>query len=148
MSPDALSIEPFGPEDLLGFELTEPVLAGAEQLGADLVRLSSQGSFWTVRKAGEPVCIGGVARLWPGVGEAWLGATRLARQYPLFMVRGMRHHLGVCAAEMRLHRVQCVVLAARRSRRRWAGLLGFEEEGLMRKFGPQGEDFYRFAKVY
>ena len=85
--------------------------------------------------------------MWPGVGEAWLGATGLARHYPLFMARDLKGRMDECARQMGLHRVQCTVLASKPNSLRWARMLGFEPEGLMRKFGPQKEDFYRFAKV-
>ena len=46
MSPGGMAITRFRPEDLQGFELAEPVLAGAEHFRASLLRLSARGDYF------------------------------------------------------------------------------------------------------
>ena len=49
--------------------------------------------------------------------------------------------------ENKLWRVQGVCKADWPAARRFARLMGFEEEGLMRKYGPEQADYMRIAKV-
>ena len=44
-------------------------------------------------------------------------------------------------------RIQAAVRADWPEAQRFAEFLGLENEGLMRKYGPDGSDYFRFAKV-
>jgi RimJ/RimL family protein N-acetyltransferase len=46
-----------------------------------------------------------------------------------------------------LQRIQASVHANDKQAIRYVEWLGFENEGLMKKFGPDGSDYYRFARV-
>lgn len=105
------------------------------------------GAAWTARVDGAIAGVGGLLRLWPGVGEVWLCVTPVGQQHPVFLVRAMRrclvaqtrtHGLRRVQADVRDHDTRAVNLVAR---------LGFEEEGIMRCYGPQGEDFIRYARI-
>ena len=49
--------------------------------------------------------------------------------------------------ENKLTRVQASVHVDDKQAVRYVEWLGFENEGLMKKFGPDGSDYYRFARV-
>ena len=60
-------------------------------------------------------------------------------------------HLIACAGiikEQELVRIQAAVRADWPEAQRFAEFLGLENEGLMRKYGPDGSDYFRFAKVF
>jgi RimJ/RimL family protein N-acetyltransferase len=46
-----------------------------------------------------------------------------------------------------LQRIQASVHTRDKQAIRYVEWLGFENEGLMKKFGPDGSDYYRFARV-
>jgi hypothetical protein len=48
---------------------------------------------------------------------------------------------------VQVRRIEATVLAGFKPGCRWMDLLGFEREGLMRCYGPDGADYYRYAKV-
>jgi RimJ/RimL family protein N-acetyltransferase len=49
--------------------------------------------------------------------------------------------------EAQVQRVQASVHAEDGQAVRFARWLGFENEGLMKKYGPDGSDYYRMARV-
>jgi hypothetical protein len=93
------------------------------------------------------VIIGGVAILWPGVGEAWVISSPLVTTYPLALTRSVKRYLGLIEKAKHLHRVQAVVLVDHPTGHRWIRGLGFKCEGMMIAYGPNKEDFMRYAKV-
>jgi len=46
-----------------------------------------------------------------------------------------------------LSRIQASVCASDVRANRYAQWLGFEKEGIMRKYGPDGTDYIRYARV-
>jgi hypothetical protein len=86
----------------------------------------------------------GVVTYWPGVGEAWAVLTDVGRAHPLFVHRSVSRGLREIVASSRLRRVQADVVADFAIGRRWVECLGFEFESLMRRYGPNGEDFARY----
>lgn len=49
--------------------------------------------------------------------------------------------------EFKVHRLQMVVRADFTMGKKWASSLGFEPEGLMKKYGPNGDDYVLFGRV-
>ena len=50
-------------------------------------------------------------------------------------------------ADNDLWRIQASVHTTDEQSIKFAEWMGFENEGLMKKFGPDGADYYRFARV-
>ncbi|MFK0377844.1 GNAT family acetyltransferase [Pandoraea sp. NPDC090278] len=101
------------------------------------------GVGWTVLKDGKPVACGGVAEQWPGRAEAW---TLLSDD----ALRTFRHVHRVAQgviAEAPWNRIEMKVDARHDAGVRWAKRLGFECEGLMRKYTTDGRDIFLFARV-
>jgi len=139
----------FDPAHLAAFAPAAPFRhdgLDAGEMAARAAASAAAGPAWSLLHEGRPVGCGGVAVLWPGVGEAWslsapdLGALALA------LTRLSAALLDAAAARHRLHRIQAAVHIDNGSGRRWLARLGFEEEGLMRGYGPQGDDFIRMAR--
>jgi hypothetical protein len=108
--------------------------------------LCSAGNCYSATYGDEILFCGGVRVLWPGVGEAWVlcsaGIWRFARQ----LFRVSETIIGKVAAENNLERVQAHVRTSWDVAIRFVERLGFEREGLLRKF-VNGEDYYSYARV-
>jgi hypothetical protein len=96
---------------------------------------------------GRVACCGGVARLWPGLGEAWMLPAELARTEPLALTRRAKRFIASSMDALTLHRVQCFCKTLDHRAVRWAPALGFQREGTLRRYGADGDDYEVFAIV-
>lgn len=101
------------------------------------------GVGWTVAKDGRPVACGGIAEQWPGRAEAWT----LLSDEALLMFRHVHRVARGAIANAPWSRVEMKVDAQHDAGVRWARRLGFECEGLMRKYTTDGRDIFLFARV-
>jgi len=85
--------------------------------------------------------------MWQGVGEGWLIMSKYGYDIPKTVARYADEFFDVIMTEANLQRVQASVNALDPRSVRFARWLGFENEGLMRKYGPDGTDYYRMARV-
>lgn len=104
----------------------------------------AETGFWH----GEPVAAGGILPLWRGVGEAWFLSNANLCKAPIAITRRLVTGIRDSAQVYKLHRVQAVVHADNPTARRFMEWLTFENEGLMRGYGADGADYYRYAKVF
>ena len=49
--------------------------------------------------------------------------------------------------EYKYQRIQASISVKDAKAKRFAEWLGFENEGIMKKYGPDGSDYYRYARV-
>lgn len=95
---------------------------------------------------GEVVACGGVVIIWPGVGEAWMRTSPLLERYPVASLRLTKQFLNTAANCLKLRRMQCTVRKGYAPAIKWAERLGFASEGVLRGFGPDGEDYIMFSR--
>jgi hypothetical protein len=96
---------------------------------------------------GRVACCGGIARLWPGLGEAWMLPAELARSKPLALTRTAHRFIDRAMIALSLHRVQCFCQTLDNRAVRWAPALGFQREGTLRRYGTDGTDYEVFSIV-
>ncbi len=65
------------------------------------------------------------------------------KEFILTLRDGIVHFMN----QLKLRRVHTTIRADFPTAEKWIKILGFEKEGLMRKFGPEGEDHFLFSKV-
>lgn len=146
----ALIIKPFEPEHLgqmtpRRFEAAEMAYVGDPEL---YVRAYLQrGPAWSGFVGNRIMGCAGVCVLWRGVGEAWMVTTDLAARMPLAFHRAIASRLDEVMMSMNLWRLQAIIHTEHEVSRRWVRRLGFEEEGTMQRYGPDGKDYVRFARV-
>ncbi len=136
-----VKILPFAPEHLEMFDL------GGTEAKAQVARAAEAGEFASAFTPQGMLGLGGVVPILPGVAEAWLAAAPLARRYPLALTQAAARFLDRAVARHRLRRLQAAVLAGHPTAHRWIGLLGFEKEAVLRRFGPAGQDFVLYARI-
>jgi len=112
-----------------------------------LLNAALSGPAYTlVDRDGSIVGSAGIVVIRPGLGEAWMMVTPLARRKVVAGFRYLRDTLDRLQADLRLTRVQAIVMDTP-SARRLAALLGFEIEGLLRAYGWNGEDCYMASRI-
>jgi hypothetical protein len=72
---------------------------------------------------------------------------RGARKYPLEFFRHTQRRIQWHETNLNIRRTQVTIRAGYPFLIKWIELLGFQREGLMRKFGPEGDDYYLYARV-
>lgn len=117
-----------------------------DQAIAAAIRLDGLGPAFTALDGERVIGCGGVARLWGRVGEGWTIFGSEIAEHPVWLHRTVRPMLRDIMDGMDLDRLQVNVLATSERNCRWIERLGFKLEGLMIRFGPNGEDYFRYAK--
>jgi hypothetical protein len=120
------------------------------EIGEDLPEWSKEGLVqsqgWTMLADGKATAAAGLCLLWPGVAEAWqVGAPDWGTYYLKFWGE-IRRRLPKMIEEMGLWRVQTACLALPQFFK-WAKVCGFKLEGPLEKYGLNGENYLRLAKV-
>ena len=90
---------------------------------------------------------GGVHRMWEGVGEAWLLVGKEGYDIPKTVAKYTSYIFQHIQEEHQMFRIQASVSAMDKRANKYAQWLGFEKEGIMRKYGPDGSDYIRYARV-
>jgi len=105
------------------------------------------GYAWCGVANGSPVCAFGLVPLWNGVGEVWmLTDVRLPRFARTFH-RVSRQMFNIYIEELNMIRLQCTVHSRNLQARKWIESMYFKKEGLLKQYGPDGHDFFMFARI-
>ena len=106
------------------------------------------GNAHSIIQDGHLVLSAGVWQLWPGVGEAWLLPSARLLSRPRGPVRIVRRFLDEIAKREGYTRVQATTHADFDRGERFLEWLGFEREGVLRKFGPDGSDHKIYSRIH
>jgi hypothetical protein len=96
---------------------------------------------------GEIVGVGGVDLLWANVGEVWLMLTPYINERPKEGYKCIRDGLGKLIKKCNLRRVQGSGRIGFHQAHILFKHLGFEAEGIMKKFTPDGVDCIMYARI-
>jgi len=110
-------------------------------------QLENHSISWTGLQGGKIVGSGGFTPLWDGVAEIWLLLNPDAFKRKKVALRLMKHILNDIIQREKYHRIQAVVLKGYEKGMKFAEFFGFENEGLMKKYTTNKEDFYRYARI-
>jgi hypothetical protein len=96
----------------------------------------------------KPIFAAGMKMVWGRVAEGWVIATQDVWNYPLSVAKAIRKDFARVAREHNIERVQTAIRKDFVQGQRFAEWLGLENEGLMKKFGFDGTDQYRYARIF
>jgi len=102
---------------------------------------------WTAIAQGKVICIFGIRYMWSGVAEAWLLTGHGIEKNSISLVKGARVLLDETIEEMQIRRLQIAVKSTNKTAYNFAKFLYFNVEGVMKKFGPDGEDYYLMTRI-
>lgn len=105
--------------------------------------IANRGVAWAVLLDGEPIACGGIAEAWRDRAIAWSMITPAVFDHFRLLHRCVLSVLD----EAPWARIEMDVRADHASGCRWAEHLGFEREGVRRRFTPDGGDMVLYAKV-
>jgi hypothetical protein len=111
------------------------------------VAASERGEAFTAWIEDEVMFIGGMIPLFTGVAEVWSLTGEPVALYPKAFHKAVNKMLDYWDSLYNLHRIQCKVVSEHERSREWLKRLGFQEEGLMRKYDAKGNDYYMYARV-
>ena len=109
--------------------------------------LKEVGMSFTGLVDNKPIAAGGVFHLWDGVAEGWVLATKEIYKYPVFCAKHIKKRTEMLIKNNNIKRLRTSVKADCEMAIRFAKWLGLKPEGVMKSYGPAGEDFIRFARI-
>ena len=90
----------------------------------------------------------GLMNVWEGRAIAWaLLSKRVHRYDMIFIHRWVKCFLDRCERRWNLRRIETPIRCDFPQGVRWAEMLGFQCEGTMRRYDPQGMDTFLYARV-
>lgn len=92
------------------------------------------------------VAAAGIVPYWRGTGEAWVIVCKDVRKY-IGLPGAIRELLDCLQETHKFWRVQAPVKVDNPVTRRLVRWLGFQEEGILRGYAPDGTDCYMYARV-
>ena len=121
---------------------------GKEEYLSFAAKLNVPGqAFTAIDEEGRIVCSAGIFDIWKGVGEAWLLGSSVLNEKGMSLTRLLSKRFQIIIKTKKYQRIQCVVHNEWESSRKFVELLGFKNEGLMCKYGPDGLDYIRYAII-
>ena len=146
-----LVILPFVPAHMEQIKISQDdtqMFAAIPDMQTRLEYVSNQKPAWTIFYKGQPALVMGLEYKWDTNYEAWLVPGKLSIEHGSLLSRGAKRFFDKIGAKLGLRRMQIVVCVDREKAVQWARFLRFEREGLMRCYGPEGKDYYMYARIY
>lgn len=109
---------------------------------------SKEGQAFTYFIGDNPVFACGIVQLWEGVAEAWVLCGINVFDIKFLAARTIKELQDQTCKKYKIRRLQTSVKAEFKRGLRFATWCGFETEGLKRKYGPDGSDFYQMSVIY
>jgi hypothetical protein len=107
-----------------------------------------QAYSWTLDSDGTPLmCIGVVPR-WAGVASCWGIFSEDALGHPVRVARFARDGIEAAETRLELRRIETTAPTFHFAAQRWLRHLGFQNEGIARKYGIDGSDHFYYARVH
>jgi hypothetical protein len=137
----AFNVTPLTRADL---EELAPLVPAAQPLTAHPLE-----HFWCARWHGQIVAIGGLQPLYQGTAEAMFLPVpgRLRGRVVGHVARHVRAYLAQAKATWGLWRIHAMVHSLLPEAQRFAKHMGLEREARLRKYGPDGQDYWLYAWV-
>ena len=94
------------------------------------------------------IAAAGMKRIWGNVAEGWFIAKNDVWNYPITIAKAVKQNIDYLATSNNIKRLQTAVRTDFGIGIRFAKWLGFTNEGLMKCYGFDDTDHYRFARIY
>jgi hypothetical protein len=127
-------------------DIEELPFPGLDPMRSCAEAMCKYGQGFAVENGGDVIAIGGISKMWQGVGEAWVSAATI--ESPVAFHRIAKLAIRALAKEMGMHRVHVHSFEEDKSVHRWLKLLGFEHEGKRRGWFFDGRDAEAFALLF
>ena len=112
-----------------------------------LCNFSKEGQAFTYVHDGRPIFACGIVQLWDGVAEAWVLGSRHIFDVKILAARTIKKLQRQTCRRYNIKRLQTSVKADFVRGIRFATWSGFKIEGLKKKYGPDGSDYYQLGLI-
>ena len=107
----------------------------------------NKGHSHTVMQDGEIVNVTGCIIAWKGVADVYLIGSDKIEEHKIFVARSVMTALYMVEQAFKLHRVQATVKEDYTSARKWMEWMGFKNEGILKNFSPERENYVMYART-
>ena len=137
------------PEDIhAAYEHRKDLYASEKDILSNALSYQKRGYVLTLKdESGNIGCVVGAHSPIEGVLEAFAITTKYLDLRPLGYTRQLKRILAKIG-EQAAHRVSITCRKGERSALRWADVLGFQSEGILRKYGSDKSDYILFGRVW
>ena len=140
-----MKIIPFDPKHLEEMEINGQSSDVIKIFKSKAANFKYYGPCYTGIYKGKIVACAGFIEMWPGVATAW---AVLVQSIPRFAVhRAVKKGLATLIESCNYYRVQASVPVDHKAGIRWLEGLGFKQEAVMVKYGPNQEDFVQYVRL-
>jgi len=151
MMDNTLHIVPYTKEHgqfILSCQMNHKVLEADRKYMEDSKNLVEQNLAFTGLVNNNPIFAAGMKIIWGQVAEGWVIATNEMWKYPLGVAKAIKKDFANVARQQNIKRVQTAIRKDFKQGLRFAEWLGLENEGLMKCYGFDGSDQYRYARIF
>lgn len=114
----------------------------------DVRQMPLRDPAWTVLDGSLVLGIFGVRTHFNGVGSLWGITSDAMMNYGPDLTKGLKKFLGDGARACEIHRLDLTVKADYAQGIRWAKVLGFEHEAVLRQYGPDKADYVQMVRFF
>jgi len=107
---------------------------------------AESGWSWAGVGRGKVVAAFGIRPIWNGLAEMWMIPGKDIRKHTISLVRGAKALTDSAIRDYDINRLQICVKMENDTAFRFAKSLGFGVESIMKRFGPEGADYYMMAR--
>jgi RimJ/RimL family protein N-acetyltransferase len=103
---------------------------------------------WSAFRCGRCVACGGVYEYWRGRGGAWLVIGNDVKGAAMVSIhRKVQAAIFDAHTSMGMVRIETAVRCDFAAGVRWIEMLGFRQEGVFRRYSPDGADHFAYARI-
>lgn len=135
-----IRISPYKCGDIFKINAMEKEFDLGEQ---DILATRENVAAYSVFDGEKIIAVFGFTRIFEHVYEGWSILSEDIKKIPVTVVRIAR----IAIRTLKARRIQMTTRFDLECGKRWARLLGFEQEGILRKYGPDGADHILYARV-
>ena len=133
---------------ILANQMNHVLMDQDAKFDGDAMELEQDGLAYSCIINNEPIASAGMKIIWNGVAEGWVLATSKVWNHPLVIARAIKKNFARLARENNIKRVQTAVRADFKIGLKFASWLGLQNEGLMKHYGFDGSDHFRYARIF
>ena len=151
MMDNTLHIVPYTREHgqfILSCQMNHKILEADRKYIDDAKNLVEQNLAFTGLINNDPIFAAGMKIIWGQVAEGWVIATNEMWKYPIGVAKAIKKDFANVARQHNIKRVQTAIRKDFKQGLRFAEWLGLENEGLMKCYGFDGSDQYRYARIF
>lgn len=138
------ALRPYEPLDYMSIESPEMLGLPVEITKTMAEAFAAHPSF-TGTWEGRPIGCGGIVRLWPGLGQAWVIRQADLHECRVSFHKAVREELVKIAYVLELRRVEAMVNAMWPEAIKWIEHLSFHRENTKALWGPGGETYHEYV---